>query len=142
VLETDVARETMAAPTVDARYRDLQQVERNFRTMKTGLLEMRPIFVRKEARTRGHVFAAMLALKIARAGDRRLKEAFGPTEHSAQALTLADALRALSRLCFQRYTIAGREVLRLARPDSRQQAIFAALRIKPPGTTIRAAPHM
>jgi hypothetical protein len=142
VLETDVARKTMAAPTVDARYRDLQQVERNFRTMKTSLLEMRPIFVRKEARTRGHVFAAMLALKVARAGDRRLKEAFGPTDHSAQALTLADALRALSRLCFQPYTIAGREVLQLSRPDSRQLAIFAALQIKPPGTTRRAVPHM
>ena len=42
VLETDVARETMEPSTVDARYRDLQRVERDFRTMKTGLLELRP----------------------------------------------------------------------------------------------------
>ena len=49
VLETDVARETMAASTVDARYRDLQRVERDFRTMKTGVLELRPAFVRKES---------------------------------------------------------------------------------------------
>ena len=34
VLETDVAREMMDASTVDARYRDLQRVERDFRTMK------------------------------------------------------------------------------------------------------------
>jgi len=74
VLETDVARETMDASTVDARYRDLQRVERDFQTMKTGLLERRPIFVRKERRTRGHVFAAMLAL-----GEQSLKEAFGTT---------------------------------------------------------------
>jgi len=35
-LETDVAATQMDAQTVDARYRDLQQVERNFRTLKTG----------------------------------------------------------------------------------------------------------
>ena len=29
--------------------------------MKTGLLETRPVFVRKEKRTRGHVFVVMLA---------------------------------------------------------------------------------
>ncbi len=139
VLETDVARDTMDAATVDARYRDLQRVERDFRTMKTGLLELRPIFVRKESRTRGHVFAAMLALKVAREGERGLKEAFGTTEQSAQALTLQDALGALSRLCFQRHAIGGQEVLQLARPDARQATIFAALGITPPATTTRPA---
>ena len=83
VMETDVATVQMNAATVDARYRDLQKVERDFRTMKTGLLEMRPIFVRKATRTRGHVFAAMLALKVAREGERGLKQALGTTEHSA-----------------------------------------------------------
>ncbi len=137
VLETDVARDMMDATTVDARYRDLQQVERDFRTMKTGLLEMRPIFVRKETRTRGHVFAAMLALKVAREGERRLNAAFGTTEHSAQALTLGDALGALSRLCFQRHEIAGQECLQVSRPDQRQTAILTALGVRPPATTMR-----
>ncbi len=127
----------MDAPTVDARYRDLQQVERDFRTMKTGLLEMRPIFVRKASRTRGHVFAAMLALKVARECARGLKEAFGTTEHSAQALTLEDALNALSRLCFQRHEMAGQAVLQLSRPDQRQTAILTALGVRPPATTMQ-----
>jgi hypothetical protein len=50
----------------------LQKVERDFRTMKTGLLEIRPVFVRKESRTRGHVFCSMLALKLQREVERRL----------------------------------------------------------------------
>jgi transposase len=137
VLETDVARDLMDATTVDARYRDLQQVERDFRTMKTGLLETRPIFVRKASRTRGHVFAAMLALKVARECARGLKAAFGTTEHSAQALTLEDALHALSRLCFQRHEMAGQAVLQLSRPDQRQTAIFTALGVRPPATTMQ-----
>jgi len=138
VVETDVAKAHMDAQTVDARYRDLQQVERDFRTMKTGLLETRPIFVRKESRTRGHVFAAMLALKVARECDRGLKDAFGTTEHSAQALTLDDALGALARLCFQRHEIAGQAFLQVPRPDARQAAIFTALGVRPPQTTMRS----
>lgn len=137
VLETDVGKDLMDAPTVDARYRDLQHVERDFRTMKTSLLEMRPIFVRKATRTRGHVFAAMLALKVAREGERRLKEGFGTTEHSTQALTLKDALSALSRLCFQRHEMAGQEFLQVPRPDQRQTAILTALGVKPPATTMQ-----
>ena len=64
LLETDVPKDWLDAKTVDARYRDLQKVERNFRTVKTAFLEIRPIFVRKAARTKAHVFVAMLALKI------------------------------------------------------------------------------
>ncbi len=105
-------------------------------------MELRPIFVRKESRTRGHVFAAMLALKVVREGERGLKEACGTTEQSAEALTLNDALGALSRLCFQRQEIGGQEVLHLARPDARQAAIFAAWGITPPTTTWPAKVHM
>ena len=142
VLETDVAQEMMDASTVDARYRDLQRVERDFRTMKTGFLELRPIFVRKESSTRGHVFAAMLALKVVRAGERGLKGAFGTTEQSAEARTLDEALSALSHLCFQRQEISGQEVLHLPRPDARQTDIFAAWGITPPTTTRSAKAHM
>lgn len=137
VVETDVATAHMDAHAVDARYRDLQKVERAFRMMKTGLLEMRPIFVRKATRTRGHVFAAMLALKVAREGERGLKQAFGTTEHSAQALPLDEALGALARLCFHRHEIAGQTFRQVPRPDQRQAAIFTALGVRPPHTTMR-----
>lgn len=142
VVETDVAKEKMDATTVDARYRDLQKVERDFRMMKTGLLEMRPIFVRKATRTRGHVFAAMLALKVAREGERGLKAAWGTTEHSAQALPLDEALGALARLCFQRHEIEGQAFLQVPRPDARQVAIFTALGVSPPHTIRRHPARM
>ena len=53
ILETNVATSVMDTQTVDARYRDLQKVERDFRTIKTSFLEIRPIFLRKADRTRG-----------------------------------------------------------------------------------------
>lgn len=132
VLETDVACVKLSAAEVDARYRDLAQVERHFRMMKTGLLEVRPIFVRKASRTRGHVFAAMLALKIGREMSTGLGAAFGTTDDDKLAVTLDDALEALSRLCFSIYEVGGQTIERLLGPDSRQQAILEALGIRWP----------
>jgi len=135
VMETNVAANKLSAKDVDERYRDLQAVERNFRTLKTGLLEVRPIFVRKESRTRGHVFAAMLALKIVREMHAKLADAFGTTDTDTQAITLDDALRALSRLCFQIYDVKGQSLQRVLRPDERQKAILDALGIGWPQKT-------
>jgi transposase len=59
VLETDVPQTVLDAQAVHDRYRDLHEVEHDFRTMKTGLLEVRPIFVRKAPRTRAHVLVTM-----------------------------------------------------------------------------------
>ena len=64
VLKTDLTAQQCDARTVHDRYKDLSQVEDAFCTMKTGLLEVRPVFVRKAKRTRGHVFITMLAYAI------------------------------------------------------------------------------
>jgi transposase len=72
VIESDLPKETANPQQVHDRYLDLTQVERDFRTLKTGLLELRPIFLRKEERTRGHAVVCLLALKLARELDRRL----------------------------------------------------------------------
>jgi transposase len=61
VIKTDLPQEEVAAETVHQRDKDLAFVEQGFRTIKTGLLETRPIFVRKEQRTKGHVLVVMLA---------------------------------------------------------------------------------
>ena len=86
----------MSTATVDARYRDLQKVERDFRTLKTSFLEIRPIFLRKAERTKAHVLVAMLALKIARRFETRLRAEFGTTAESSTAQTVEDALVALA----------------------------------------------
>src|SRR5947207_3634410 len=82
----------MTAQEVHDSYIGLQKVERDFRAMKTGLLEVRPVFVRKKSRTRGHVFCCMLALKVSREMERRLRAAFGTTDSDPHAVTLPDAL--------------------------------------------------
>jgi len=133
VVVTDVPAANMSGQAVHDSYVHLQRVERDFRQMKTGLLEVRPVFVRKESRTRGHVFGCMLALKISREMERRLQAAFGTTDDDPHATTLEDAMAALSRLCLQNYEIDENTIVtRFPRPDARQQEILKALRVSLP----------
>lgn len=127
-LETDVPKALLDAKTVDERYRDLQKVERNFRTVKTTFLEIRPIFLRKAERTKAHVFIAMLALKITRQFEAGLRQAFGTTDQDTAAMTPEDALVALGRLTYL-YTTDhnGERHVHLPRPDEQQAKILAAL---------------
>jgi transposase len=127
VLETNVSQTALDASTVHDRYRDLHEVEQDFRTMKTGLLEVRPIFVRKAPRTRAHVLVTMLALKVVRAMRRALVAAFGTTDDDKMAVTVEDALVALARLCLLTYHVQGTAVTRLPTPDEHQAAILNAL---------------
>ena len=128
LLETDVPLALMDAKTVDARYRDLQKVERNFRTVKTTFLEIRPIFLRKAERTKAHVFVAMLALKITRRFEADLHRTFGSTESDPAAITPDDALLALGRLTYLYSTDRnGQRHTHLPRPDEQQAKILDAI---------------
>jgi transposase len=129
-IESDVPAAHLSKDEVHDRYRDLQTVEQNFRRLKTAFLEIRPVFVRKAPRTRGHVFIAMLSLKVIRLMEKRLHAAFGTTDENAQAETLESALLALSRLCLQHYHLGDQQVIGLPRPDARQEHILAALGVK------------
>jgi transposase len=133
VLETDVADSHLDTQQVDESYRSLAQVERDFRTLKTGLLEIRPVFVRKENRTRGHVFACMLALKISREMQRRLAAEFGTTDEHPHGLTLDDAFDSLNRLTLDLYPVEDELLIpRLPRPDQEQTRILEALGVHLP----------
>jgi transposase len=70
VVETDLPEVISNTQEVHDRYIDLTQVERDFRTLKTGLLEIRPVFLRKASRTRGHAVVSLLALMLARELDK------------------------------------------------------------------------
>jgi hypothetical protein len=81
---------------VHQRYKSLSQVEWAFRTSKTTHLEVRPIYVRKESRTRAHVFVVMLAYLI-------VKELTGCWRELET--TVEEALQELGSLCMNVVTI-------------------------------------
>jgi transposase len=90
VIKTDLKKEIADTQTVHDRYKDLAQVEWAFRTSKTFELEMRPINVRKEKRTRGHILVVMLAYMIVKELGRLW---------TMVDLTVEEAINELSTLC-------------------------------------------
>jgi transposase len=74
VLKTDLIDKTITKEIIHERYKSLQKVERVFRTIKTTHLDIRPIHLRKENRTRGHVFIAMISFIVVQELDKRWKK--------------------------------------------------------------------
>jgi hypothetical protein len=95
VLKTDLTPAQASKEMVHDRYKDLASVERAFRTCKTAHLEVRPIFVRREARTRAHALVVMLAYQIIRS----LASCW-----SAFDVTVAEGLHTLTMLCLVEVT--------------------------------------
>jgi hypothetical protein len=61
VLRTPVAASELDAPAVVAAYKNLKYVERDFRSIKSDDLDLRPVFHRLEERVKAHVLICMLA---------------------------------------------------------------------------------
>jgi hypothetical protein len=90
VLKTDLTPQQANKELVHDRYKDLASVEQAFRTCKTAHLEVRPIFVRREARTRAHAFVVMLAYQIIQ---------YLASCWSLLDITVEEGLHALTTLC-------------------------------------------
>jgi IS4 transposase len=56
-IKTNLTAADVSKETIHDRYKSLAEVEWAFRTMKTTLLHLRGIYVRKANRTRAHVFS-------------------------------------------------------------------------------------
>jgi hypothetical protein len=61
VLRTPVPEDQLDAPAVVSAYKNLSRVERDFRSIKSDDLGLRPVFHRLEERVRAHVLICMLA---------------------------------------------------------------------------------
>jgi Transposase DDE domain len=90
VLKTDLTPQQASKELVHNRYKDLASVEQAFRTCKTAHLEVRPIFLRREARTRAHAFVVMLAYQIIQ---------YLTACWSTLDITVEEGLHALTTLC-------------------------------------------
>jgi hypothetical protein len=130
VVESDLPKEVASTQQVHDRYLDLTQVERDFRTLKTGLLELRPIFLRKEDRTRGHALVCLLALKLARELDRRL---------APLGLTVQDGLERLKAVRLVRLGNDEVELWRLptSYPPAQSEVLEALPKLAAPMLSLR-----
>lgn len=124
VLETDLAEAAATKETLDARYHDLAKVEWAFRTCKTAHLELRPIYLRNERRTRAHALVVMLAYRLV----RHLADCWRGFD-----LTVEEALRELAQLCVVDIHLADGTLLReLPTPRPASAALLAAAHVHLP----------
>ena len=64
--------DTLTPEDVALGYKQLMEVERAFRTLKTTL-DLRPVYHRKDERIEAHVFLCFLALLLVRIAERKTK---------------------------------------------------------------------
>jgi hypothetical protein len=125
VLTTDVPAAVADTQTVHDRYKDLAEVERAFRTCKTAHLEVRPVYVRTEASTRGHVLVVMLAYLVVRA----LRRAWAAFDTAVE-----EGLAQLTTLCTQELTLRGgtARVHKIPRPRDVSARLLGAAGVRLP----------
>lgn len=123
-LKTDLPAEAADQKVIHDRYKDLIMVENAFRTCKTSHLEVRPVFVRTEANTRGHVLVVMLAYMLV----RELKRAWREFD-----LTVKEGLDELNRTCAVNVSISDKSsILRLPEPSKMAKELLNALKVNLP----------
>jgi len=98
VITTDLKPEQMRKELIHERYKDLALVEWAFRSCKTTHLEMRPIYVHLEKRTRAHALVVMLAYHII----QELRARWQPLN-----ITVEEGITELSHLCSTEVHIQG-----------------------------------
>jgi transposase len=105
-------------------YKDLQEIERSFRTLKSHL-KIRPTFHWTEQRVRAHVLLCVLALTVERVMRLKLKKA-------QSGLSPQSALDELKRLLHVAITLPDRSNHHLlANTSPRQLDLFRDLHIQP-----------
>jgi transposase len=118
VVKTDLTREMATKEVVHDRYRDLALVEWAFRTSKTVQLEMRPVYVRRESRTRGHAFVVMLAYMVVHELAKRWR-------HLDQ--TVEEGIKELETVCGMEMLVKGKPCcVKIPRPRESGDALLKA----------------
>jgi hypothetical protein len=124
VLQTDLPATAADARTVDARYHDLSKVEWAFRTAKTTHLEIRPIHLRREDRTRAHALVVMLAYLITRHLAARW---------SGFDCTVEEGIGELAQLCSVQTVLAdGTTLVEIPRPRPHLAQLLEAAAVQLP----------
>lgn len=116
VIQTE--ERNLSAVEVVATYKELNEVERGFSHLK-GLLELRPVYHRKDARVQAHVFVTALALLLDRAMEKSLRAA-GSSLSSPFAWQALEMVRCVEvelgqrrKVCVTRGNQHAQEVLRV-----------------------------
>jgi transposase len=119
----ETSDDTLSLEDIVLGYKQLNDVEQAFRTLKTTL-ELRPNYHSKDERVRCHIFLCFLALVLARIAEYK-------TEVSWTSIR-----QEMSRLQLGQFTVDQKKVSQLTELTQRQKLILKQLDIKEPTTIV------
>lgn len=122
---TDLPESEVNDREVYEHYKDLKHIEEDFRSFKSTFLEIRPIHVRTEKSTRGHLLIVMLAHLIV----RELRNAWEKFN-----LTVKEGLEELTLLCRQRIVFPRSSIECIPTPTPQMSLLLEAVNVKMPTT--------
>lgn len=126
VIKTNLNKsKNLSKEVIHERYKALSQVEWAFRTQKTGYLEVRPIFVRKETRTRGHLLITMLSYRL----EHFLRKCWKDID-----LTVEEGIKKLAMISSVIIKVRSEKLHRVPKPDKLSEQLLNAVQAKLPGT--------
>jgi len=109
----------LSAEEVVKRYKELAEIERGWRTLKSSLL-LRPVYHWTELRIRAHIFICVLALQVERWMRNKL-----------QMVSVQKALQSLQQVKTGELSINGKTVIMTTRPSTEQKKLLQKLGVKP-----------
>lgn len=125
VIKTNLNKsKNLSKEVIHERYKALSEVEWAFRTQKTGYLEVRPIFVRKETRTRGHLLITMLSYRL----EQFLRKCWKDID-----LTVEEGIKKLTNLSSVIIKVRSEKLHRVPKPDKLSKQLLNAVQVKLPG---------
>ena len=133
-LRTDLSPVVANKEAIHDRYKDLTLVEKAFRNCKTVCLEMRPIYVRLEDRTRGHAFIVMLAYRLI----QELAKRWGSLN-----LTVQEGINQLATLCSEEVLINGKPYChKIPQPDKPIEILLETAGVRLPTVLPNKGAHV
>ena len=120
--------DSLTAEAVADAYLGSQIIERGFRMLKSGQIEVRPMFHRLSERIEAHVKLCVLALQLARVAELRVGK---PWRH------IRDALAAVQ---VTEFTTPTHRFFRSNRVPSTAAEVMRALKIEPPKQVLSVSP--
>lgn len=123
VIKSDIPMSHMEKQSIHQRYKDLAFVETAFRDMKTNLLNIRPINVRKANRTKAHFFIGMLSYML----SKYLREKWKNID-----ITIGEGVNELSTICCIETSVGSVKYNQIPQPRKTAEELISSLEIKLP----------
>ena len=132
VIRTEISKEKLNKDEVVNSYKGLQKVEQAFKNMKTVMLELRPMYHKKDERLIAHIFIVALAYYIQWHAMQKLKPLFqADGKYKNKRWTFGLVVERLKSIRLTESLVNGIVIKRsVSCPDAEQKQILELLEVK------------